>query len=104
MNAEFIGLLAVYLLVLFAIAPFLGRYIRIVMSGERSALTRWGQPLERGLYKLAGVDPGAEMGWKAYATGVIALNAMGVVALYALQRLQGGLPLNRAVMSVLYPY
>ncbi|MDQ2138886.1 potassium-transporting ATPase subunit KdpA [Alcaligenaceae bacterium B3P038] len=103
MNAEFIGLLAVYLLVLFAIAPFLGRYIRIVMSGERCALTRWGQPLERGLYKLAGVNPGAEMGWKAYALGVIALNAMGAVALYVLQRLQGGLPFNPAGMAAVSP-
>jgi len=103
MNAEFIGLLAVYLLVLFAIAPFLGRYIRIVMNGDRCVLTRWGQPLERGLYKLAGVDPAAEMGWKVYALGVVAFNALGAVALYALQRLQGGLPFNPAGMAAVSP-
>ena len=52
MTAEFVGLLVVYLVVLLAIAPFLGRYIRIAMENGQSRLTAWGRPLERGIYQM----------------------------------------------------
>ncbi|MFY2626807.1 potassium-transporting ATPase subunit KdpA, partial [Achromobacter dolens] len=80
MTAEFIGLLVVYLAVLLAIAPFLGRYIRVAMENGQSRLTAWGRPLERGIYRLAGIDPQAEMGWKRYALAVLAFNILGIVA------------------------
>jgi K+-transporting ATPase ATPase A chain len=79
MNAEFIGLLGIYLAVLFAIAPFLGRYIRVAVEGQGGFLTAWGRPLERGFYRLAGVDPEREMGWKQYAVSVLAFSALGRV-------------------------
>lgn len=103
MTAEFVGLLVVYLAVLLAIAPFLGRYIRIAMENGQSRLTAWGRPLERGIYRLAGIDPRAEMGWKRYALAVLAFNILGIVAVYALQRLQGLLPLNPAGMGAVSP-
>lgn len=103
MTAEFVGLLVVYLAVLLAIAPFLGRYIRIAMENGQSRLTAWGRPLERGIYRLAGIDPQAEMGWKRYALAVLAFNILGIVAVYALQRLQGLLPLNPAGMGAVSP-
>ncbi len=103
MTAEFVGLLVVYLVVLLAIAPFLGRYIRIAMENGQSRLTAWGRPLERGIYRLAGIDPQAEMGWKRYALAVLAFNILGIVAVYALQRLQGLLPLNPAGMGAVSP-
>ncbi len=103
MTAEFVGLLVVYLVVLLAIAPFLGRYIRIAMENGQSRLTAWGRPLERGIYRLAGIDPQAEMGWKRYVLAVLAFNILGIVAVYALQRLQGLLPLNPAGMGAVSP-
>jgi len=103
MTAEFIGLLAVYLAVLVAIAPLLGRYIRIAMENGQSRLTAWGRPLERGIYRLAGIDPRAEMGWKRYALAVLAFNIVGIAAVYALQRLQGVLPLNPAALGAVSP-
>lgn len=103
MTAEFVGLLVVYLAVLLAIAPFLGRYIRIAMENGQSRLTAWGRPLEHGIYRLAGIDPQAEMGWKRYALAVLAFNILGIVAVYALQRLQGLLPLNPAGMGAVSP-
>src|SRR6202030_499394 len=51
-------------------------------------------PIERGIYRLAGVDPAAEQGWLGYVLALIAFNGAGVGALYTLQRLQGLLPLN----------
>ncbi|WP_454693543.1 potassium-transporting ATPase subunit KdpA [Achromobacter aegrifaciens] len=103
MTAEFIGLLVVYLAVLLAIAPLLGRYIRIAMENGQSRLTAWGRPIERGIYRLAGIDPQAEMGWKRYAVAVLAFNIIGIAAVYALQRLQGVLPLNPAGMGAVSP-
>ncbi|MGV2899143.1 potassium-transporting ATPase subunit KdpA [Achromobacter sp. AGC78] len=103
MTAEFIGLLVLYLAVLLAIAPLLGRYIRIAMENGQSRLTAWGRPLERGIYRLAGIDPQAEMGWKRYAVAVLAFNLIGVAMVYGLQRLQGMLPLNPAAMGAVTP-
>ncbi len=103
MTTEFIGLLVLYLAILLAMAPFLGRYIRIAMEGDTSRLTAWGRPVERGIYKLSGIDPKAEMGWKRYALAVLAFNILGVVAVYLLQRFQGMLPLNPAGMGPVSP-
>ena len=61
MTAEFIGLLVAYLAVLLAIAPLLGRYIRIAMENGQSRMTAWGRPIERGIYRLAGIDPQAAL-------------------------------------------
>lgn len=103
MTAEFVGLLVLYLAVLLAIAPLLGRYIRIAMENGQSRLTAWGRPLERGIYRLAGIDPQAEMGWKRYTLAVLAFNILGIVVVYGLQRLQGVLPLNPAGMGAVTP-
>jgi len=103
MTAEFIGLLVLYLAVLLAIAPLLGRYIRIAMENGQSRLTAWGRPLERGIYRLAGIDPQAEMGWKHYAVAVLAFNLIGIAMVYGLQRFQGMLPLNPAAMGAVTP-
>jgi len=103
MTAQFVGLLAVYLAVLLAIAPLLGRYIRIAVEDGQSRLTAWGRPLERGIYRLAGIDPRAEMGWKRYASAVLAFNIVGIAAVYGLQRVQGWLPLNPAGLGAVSP-
>ncbi|WER46915.1 potassium-transporting ATPase subunit KdpA [Cupriavidus sp. WKF15] len=94
MSTQFLGLLALYLAILFAMAPFLSRYMRRAMEDGTYKLTAWGRPLERVLYKLAGVRADAEMGWKQYTVAVLAFNLLGVVVVYALQRLQSYLPLN----------
>jgi len=103
MSTQFLGLLALYLVILFALAPFLGRYMRRAMEDGTYGLTAWGRPLERGLYRLAGVRADAEMGWKQYAIAVLAFNLLGVVAVYALQRLQAYLPLNPQAFGAVTP-
>ena len=57
---------------------------------------RWMQRVEAPLFKLAGVAPGEAMRWRSYALALLAFNALGVFFVYALQRLQGGLPFNAA--------
>jgi K+-transporting ATPase ATPase A chain len=74
----------------------LGLWLEAVAEGR---LPRWLAPLqsvERGLYRLAGVDESAGMAWRPYAFALVVFNFLGVVAVYALQRLQGLLPLNPA--------
>src|SRR5271156_5746847 len=53
-------------------------------------------PIERGIYRLAGIDRAAEQEWYVYALALLALNSVGVVALYTLQRLQGCYPSTRS--------
>ena len=72
----------------------LGGYMMRVFTGQETALGRFLIPVERGIYRLAGIDPTAEQEWYVYALALLVFNAMGVVALYALLRLQGLLPLN----------
>jgi len=103
LSTQFIGLLVLYLAILFAMAPFLGRYMRRALEEGDYRLTAWGRPLERALYRLAGVRADAEMGWKQYAIAVLIFNVLGVVFVYAIQRLQGMLPLNPQAFGAISP-
>ncbi|BBE71991.1 potassium-transporting ATPase subunit KdpA [Oharaeibacter diazotrophicus] len=89
-------------LVLAAAAP-LGGYVARVAAGERTLLSPVLGPLERVLYRAAGVDPAREQGWLGYTLAMLAFNAAGFVLLYAILRLQGGLPLDPQGFSGLSP-
>jgi potassium-transporting ATPase potassium-binding subunit len=88
--ALFVGFL---LLVLVAVKP-LGLYMAKVFEGRPIWPVRAGAPLERAIYRLCGVEPAREMGWKEYAVGLLLFNALGALAVYLLQRCQLWLPLN----------
>ena len=83
-----------YLLVLVALVHPLGRYMARVYEGERTWLSPLLSPLERLVYRVAGVDPRSEQDWKQYALAALLFNLVGLLVLYLLQRLQGVLPLN----------
>ena len=99
MNTQAWILLAAYVGVLLALAWPLGKWLVVVADGR---FPRWMAPfeaVERGLYRVAGVDASAGMGWRQYAIALIVFNFLGVLAVYALQRFQGVLPLNPAGMA-----
>jgi len=73
--------------------PF-GGFMTRVFAGERTWLTPALRPVERGFYRLAGVDDQAEQHWAVYAVSMLLFNLAGFLFLYSLQRLQGLLPLN----------
>ncbi|BCH28984.1 potassium-transporting ATPase potassium-binding subunit [Mesorhizobium sp. L-8-10] len=77
----------------------LGGYMTRVFSGERTFLSPILGPVERGLYRLAGTNDREEQHWTTYAVGMLLFNLAGFLLLYALQRLQGGLPFNPAGMA-----
>ena len=89
-------------LVVVAALP-LGGYMARLYAGERTFLTPVLGPLERGLYRMAGVDPAREQGALAYTLAMLAFNAAGFALLYAILRLQGVLPLNPLGFSALSP-
>src|SRR5690606_32093776 len=79
---------------LVALAKPLGLFMARVYEGGPCWAERWFGWCERGVYRIAGVNARAEMGWKEYAAAALLLNAIGFIAVYALLRLQGALPLN----------
>jgi K+-transporting ATPase ATPase A chain len=99
MNAAAWMLLVVYLALLVTLAWPLARWIDRVMAGRFGV----GQWLEAPLYRAAGIQSELESGWMRYATGLLIFNGLGVLAVYALQRLQGVLPLNPQAMAAVTP-
>lgn len=87
---QLVGFVAVILL---AVKP-LGLYMARVFQRERTMLDAALGPAERVIYRLAGVKADEEMDWKANASAMLLFNFAGFAAVYALQRLQGFLPLN----------
>lgn len=92
-------LLGVFLAALLLSAKPLGRYIAYVMEGRFHR----ARPVENILYRLSGVKADEEMGGLRYALALLLFNALGVVTVYALQRLQAGLPLNPEHMAAVAP-
>jgi len=89
-----ITLFVIFVLVLIAIALPLGTYMADVFYGENKLVGKFFLPLERGFYRLAGVDAATEMNWRQYATALLVFNALGIGILFIIQLLQAGLPLN----------
>jgi K+-transporting ATPase ATPase A chain len=94
MTANGVFQLALYVVVLLALARPLGAYMARVYQNQPFGLDRALGWLERLIYRLSGVRPDQEMGWKTYAATMLLFNLAGLLAVYLLQRLQGVLPLN----------
>ncbi|WPP44140.1 potassium-transporting ATPase subunit KdpA [Pseudomonas sp. AN-1] len=91
--------LAAFLAVLLVLAWPLARLLDGVLEGRYAPLRR----LEAPLFRLAGVRAEQEAGWLRYTVGLLIFNGLGVLAVYALQRLQGVLPLNPQDMAAVTP-
>jgi len=94
------GLLALFLGALLATAWPLGIWLVRIYSGN---LPGWMHKVEAPLYRLAGTSADTNMKWSQYALALLAFNALGVLAVYLLQRLQVWLPLNPAGMAAVSP-
>jgi K+-transporting ATPase ATPase A chain len=77
-----------------ALTPLMGVYMFLVYTGRWTLLTPAIAPVERFIYRLAGIDPRAGHHWTRYALAVLAVNLIGFLLLYAILRLQHILPLN----------
>jgi K+-transporting ATPase ATPase A chain len=83
------------------VKPHGGYIVRNVDGGGR--VSRVFAPLERGLYRLAGIDPAEEQSWIDYALALLWFHLAGIVVLYALLRLQSLLPLNPQQFDAMTP-
>jgi potassium-transporting ATPase potassium-binding subunit len=95
--------IGLYLVVLLLLVKPLGAYMARVYEGGPTLFDRMLGPLERIVYRAAGVRPDQEMDWKTYTLAVLVFGAAGVVATYALQRLQGFLPVNPEHLGAVAP-
>jgi len=73
------------------------------MDGERTFLSPVVGPVERGVYRVLGVDPAVEQGWKGYTVSLLMFSLVSIVGLYLLLRLQDVLPLNPTAAPAMSP-
>jgi K+-transporting ATPase ATPase A chain len=96
MSSSAWGLLALFLATLLVASWPLGFWTARISAGR---LPRWMHRVEAPLYRLLGTSPEHSMPWKHYTLALLAFNALGVLAVYLLQRWQAVLPLNPANMG-----
>lgn len=83
-----------YLAVLVVLAIPIGAYIKKVMNGEKTFLSKILTPCENVIYKMMRIDKEEQMNWKKYTISVLIFSSIGFVFLFLLQLLQGVLPGN----------
>ncbi|MBC8560101.1 potassium-transporting ATPase subunit KdpA [Fumia xinanensis] len=88
-----------YLAILVALAVPLGAYIKKVMDGEKTFLSKILTPCENAVYKVMRVDKNEQMNWKKYLLSVLVFSGIGLLFLFLLQLLQGFLPGNPQGLS-----
>ena len=93
-------LIAVVAALVVAMARPMGAWLFALYDGRRLP----GAAVERGFYRLAGIDPAAEMSWRQYAVHVLIFSFAGVLLTYAWLRSQGALPLNPLGYKALDPH
>ena len=88
------GMILLYTALIIALAKPLGLWMFRLYTGETMPLARVLGPMERGFYRLAGVDPRVEQNWVGYAVALLLFNLFGIAFLFVVLKLQGVLPLN----------
>ena len=80
MSANALLQVAIYLAALLLLTKPMGLYLHRAMEGRLPVLGKLLGPLERLLYRVSGVNPQQEMGWKSYTVALLLFNAIGVLA------------------------
>ena len=88
-----------YLAILVVLAVPLGAYIKKVMDGEKTFLSRILTPCENAVYRVMHVQKDEQMNWKKYTASVLLFSGAGLAFLFLLQLLQGFLPGNPQGLS-----
>jgi K+-transporting ATPase ATPase A chain len=86
--------LALFFVFLGITAQPLGKYMARVFAAERTFLSPAFGPLERGIYRICGIDPSAGQRWQTYTVGLLLFNFVGLLLTYAIMRTQQWLPWN----------
>ena len=86
--------IALFSVIVIAIAAPLGGYMTRVFNGERTFLSFLFRPLERAIYAICGVNEKDEQHWMTYGVAMLLFSLAGFLSLYGLQRFQDVLPFN----------
>jgi len=95
--------IALFVAILLVLTRPLGGYLSRVMEGQRTFLSPVLGPVERGFYRLAGIDPAEDQSWWVYCRAMLVFHIAGFAFLYLLLRLQSVLPFNPQDMSAVAP-
>jgi len=95
--------IGLFLAVLLLLVKPVGSYMALVFAAAPNRITRSGGGVERGIYRLCGISSSEEMSWKRYAFAMLLFNVLGLLAVYALQRMQAWLPLNPQSFAAVSP-
>ena len=90
--------------ILLALTKPVGLWLFALYEGRRTPFHVILGPVETGFYRLSGIDPKQEQGWRRYALHMIAFNAVLMALTYAVLRLQGVLPGNPQGLAGLSPH
>jgi K+-transporting ATPase ATPase A chain len=96
--------IALFLAAVAAVTAPAGRYMALVFASQRTWLDPMVRPLERLIYRACRIDSRREMRWTEYAAALVAFSCVSMLALYALQRLQGWLPVNPQGFGAVSPH
>ncbi|MEO6530878.1 MAG: potassium-transporting ATPase subunit KdpA, partial [Specibacter sp.] len=86
--------LAALIVMLAALHQPLGGYLAKTFTSHKHLA------VERGLYKLSGIDPQADQHWKVYLRSLLAFSVVSIAVLFLAQLLQGVLPFNQGLGAV----
>ena len=103
MNATAWMEIGLFFVVLLALVKPLGWYMARVYAGQPCGLDRAIGPVERAIYRIAGIKPDEEMTWSTYAVATLVFNGLGAIAVYLIQRGQSWLPLNPQHLPAVAP-
>ncbi|MES2850631.1 MAG: potassium-transporting ATPase subunit KdpA [Bacteroidota bacterium] len=92
MNTELIGVVVTFLITVLLAFP-LGKYIAKMFAGEKT-ITGFMNPVERLIYRFAGIDPNKGMNWKEFLKSMLAINMLWLFYAFFLLLNQSHLPLN----------
>ena len=87
-------LIAGFIALTVAMAKPFGAWLFALYEGRAPRGLRWLGPVERLLYRAGGTDPAGDQSWRGYAAALLMFNILGMIFLFAVQKLQGVLPLN----------
>lgn len=93
----------IYLLAILILVKPLGWYMARVYQDQSCGLDKVLKPVERIIYRISGIQPDAEMGWITYLSAMLLFNIIGLIFVYAIQRLQCYLPLNPQHFAAVSP-
>jgi len=99
MTSQSTLLLCAFVATILLLAVPMGRWLAAVAEGRLARLHRF----DSAVLRACGASPQREQGWREYATALLVFNVLGVIAVYALQRLQGVLPLNPQGFAAVAP-